>query len=80
LISGDKTSAKYMPGTAIPTLHEKTREQVASDINKAKYFVATTDTWSSSTMEPYLSYSIHIINDSTSKMSTNTVCAKRTNC
>ena len=59
----DIPSAKYMSGTAIPALYEKTREQVASDINKARYFVATTDMWSSSTMEPYLSYSIHFIDD-----------------
>ena len=42
----DIPSAKYMSGTAIPALYEKTREQVASDI-----------------MEPYLSYSIHFIDD-----------------
>ena len=57
----DIPSAKYMSSTAIPALYEKIREQVASDITNAKYFAATTDMWSSSTMEPYLSYSIHFI-------------------
>jgi len=47
----------------MPALYEKTRERIASDINKAKYFAATTDMWSSSTMEPYLSYSIYFIDN-----------------
>ena len=55
--------AKYMSATAIPALYEKTREQVASDITNAKYFPATMDMWSSPTMEPYLSYSIHYIDE-----------------
>ena len=56
-------SAKYFSNTAIPALFEKTRERVVAEITGAKYFSATTDMWSSSTMEPYLSYSIHFIDD-----------------
>jgi len=56
----DVPSAKYMSGTAIPALYEKTREQVVSDISQANYFAATMDVWSSSTMEPY---SIHFIDN-----------------
>ena len=56
-------SAKYFSNTAIPALFEKTREKVVGEITSAKYFSATTDMWSSSTMEPYLSYSVHFIDD-----------------
>ena len=44
----DIPSAKCMSGIAIPALYEKIR--VARDITNAKYFAATTDMWSSSTM------------------------------
>ena len=56
-------SAKYFSNTAIPALFEKTRERVVTEITSAKYFSATTDMWSSSTMEPYLSYSVHFIDN-----------------
>ena len=56
-------SAKYFSNVAIPALYEKTRERVAAEITSAHYFSSTTDMWSSSTMEPYLSYSVHFIDN-----------------
>ena len=54
-------SAKYFSNTAIPALFEKTRERVVAEVTSARYYSSTTDMWTSSTMEPYLSYSIHFI-------------------
>ena len=54
-------SAKYFSSVAIPALYEKTRETVAVEVQSAYYFSSTTDMWSSSTMEPYLSYTVHFI-------------------
>ena len=54
-------SAKYFSSVAIPVLYEKTRETVAVEVQSAYYFSSTTDMWSSSTMEPYLSYTVHFI-------------------
>ena len=54
---------KYFSNIAIPKLYEKTRESVATDVKSAVYFASTTDLWSSQTMEPYLSYTVHYIGD-----------------
>ena len=54
-------SAKYFSSVAIPALYEKTRETVAVEIQSAYYFSSITDMWSSSTMEPYFSYTMHFI-------------------
>ena len=54
-------SVMYFSNAAIPALFEKPRERVVAEITSAKYFSATTDMWSSSTIEPYLSYSVHFI-------------------
>ena len=56
-------SAKYFSNIAIPALYEKTRDLVSSNVANARYFSATADMWSSSVMEPHLSYSVHIIDD-----------------
>ena len=42
-------------------LYSKTRASVESQISKTEYFAATTDIWSSNTMEPYLSYTLHYV-------------------
>ena len=54
---------KYMSKKAIPDLYSVTRESVKSQISTAIFFAATTDIWSSSTMEPYLSYTLHHISE-----------------
>ena len=60
-------SAEYFSNIAIPVLFEKTRERVVSEITSAKYFLATADMWSSSTMEPEL-------------MLADIICTKRSQC
>ena len=54
-------SRKYMSKKAIPDFYSKTRASVKSQISTTKYFAATTDIWSSSKMEPYLSYTLHYV-------------------
>ena len=54
-------SRKYFTKTAIPTLYNTTRDAVAAEIRNMRYFLATTDLWSSEWMKPYLSYTIHFI-------------------
>ena len=55
---------KYMSKKAIPDLYSVMRESVKSQISTADVFAATTDIWSSSsTMEPYLSYTLHHISE-----------------
>ena len=46
-------SRKYMSKKAIPELYSVTRESVKSQISTTEFFSATTNIWSSSTMEPY---------------------------
>ena len=51
---------KYISNTTIPALYDTTRAKVKAEINTAEFYSATTDMWwSSNTMEPYLSYTIH---------------------
>ena len=54
-------SRKYFTGTAIPTFYKQTQACVATEIQEVEYFSATMDLWSSSTMEPYLTYTIHTV-------------------
>ena len=52
----------YFSQIALPALYAKTRETVSNELEELKgggYFVATTDLWSSTTSEPYISYTIH---------------------
>jgi len=54
-------SRSYFTRSAIPTLYEQTRTSVAAEVQEIEFFSATTDLWSSKTMEPYLSYTIHYV-------------------
>ena len=54
---------KYMSKKAMPDLYSVTRQFVQSQIGTTEFFAATTDIWSSSTMEPYLSYTLHCISE-----------------
>ena len=54
---------KYMSKKAIPDLYSVTRQFVQSQIGTTEFFAATTDIWSSSTMEPYLSHTLHFSED-----------------
>ena len=58
-------SHKYISKTAIPRVYSysNTKEQVVSDLSCMEYFSATTDCWSIQGMKPYLSYTVHYIDD-----------------
>ena len=47
----------------MPKLYGKVREQVEKEIRSIEHYATTTDLWSSWTMEPYLSLTIHLINN-----------------
>ena len=53
---------KYFSNEAIPSLYVRTRETVAGELRAVEYFTATSDLWSSSTLEPpYMSYTVHYV-------------------
>ncbi|KAF3856838.1 hypothetical protein F7725_017561 [Dissostichus mawsoni] len=52
----------YFSRSALPALYDKCRGEVERDVAaSADYFATTTDLWSSRTMEPYISLTIHYI-------------------
>jgi len=60
----DLPSSKYFSKMSIPALYEDTRQKLKLDLQEqAKAFSATADMWTSVTGDPYLSYTIHYIND-----------------
>ena len=54
-------SRKYFSQKAIPKLYNETKDGVLQQLQHAEFFSATSDMWSSNTMEPYMSYTIHFI-------------------
>ncbi|XDV25933.1 hypothetical protein PO909_029757 [Leuciscus waleckii] len=56
-------SRKYFSQVAIPNLYQKHRAKIETDLATVLHFAATTDMWSSRTMEPYLSLTVHFISD-----------------
>ena len=56
-------SRKYFSQVAIPSLYTNTRDKIAEEISHLGYYSATTDLWSSEGMKPYLSYTIHYIDN-----------------
>ena len=52
-------SRKYLTTKALPDLYSKTREVIVKEVSKAQFFSGTTDMWSSSMMDPYISYTVH---------------------
>ena len=57
----DLPGRKYFSQIAIPALYTSTRNKVQSDLHGVEFFAATTDMWSSSTAEPYISYTVHYV-------------------
>lgn len=56
-------SRNYFSRTAIPDLYTIHRAKVEAALANVSHFSATTDLWSSRTMEPYLSLTVHFISD-----------------
>nr|XP_055027515.1 E3 SUMO-protein ligase ZBED1-like [Misgurnus anguillicaudatus] len=57
-------SRKYFASVALPHLYNTTREKIRSELEEMQFYSATTDLWSSRTMQPYLSLTVHYINTS----------------
>ena len=56
-------SRKYFSQVAIPNLYQKNRAKLETELATVPHFAATTDMWSSHTMEPYLSLTVHFISE-----------------
>ena len=54
-------SRKYFSNTATPALYASTREKVSDSISVTKHYAATANLWSSVTTAPYMSYTVHFI-------------------
>lgn len=63
-------SWKYFTKKEIPRLYSQVRDEVVMPkLREMKYFAATSDLWTSSAKHPYLSYTIHFIDDAWSLQS-----------
>ena len=56
-------SQSHFSRTAIPALYTATKEKVAKQQSGISFFASTTDIWSSIGMKPYISFTVHFIND-----------------
>lgn len=56
-------SRNFFSQTAILELYNKRRSEVQMEMATVKFYSTTTDLWSSRTMEPYLSMTVHFIDD-----------------
>ncbi|XP_057183139.1 E3 SUMO-protein ligase ZBED1-like [Triplophysa rosa] len=54
---------KYFSKTALPQLYEECRGKLENQLRNVRYFSTTTDLWSSRTSEPYMSLTIHYIDE-----------------
>ncbi|XP_048037844.1 E3 SUMO-protein ligase ZBED1-like [Megalobrama amblycephala] len=54
---------KYFAEKALPELYIKVREELASQLVNVTHFSTTADIWSSRTCEPYLSLTVHYIDN-----------------
>lgn len=54
---------KYFSQTALPQLYYECRRKLEIHLKDVKYFATTTDLWSSRTSEPYMSLTIHFIDE-----------------
>ena len=64
----DLPTRSYFSRIAIPALYHEVREDLQAKLKSVDmamdHFSGTTDLWSSSAMEPYLSYTIHYVTTS----------------
>ncbi|XP_076841981.1 E3 SUMO-protein ligase ZBED1-like [Brachyhypopomus gauderio] len=57
-------SRKYFSEVALPQLYNTTRQKISRELEEdVSYYSATTDLWSSRTLQPYMSLTVHFIND-----------------
>ena len=61
----DLPHREHFSRIAIPTLYEETRQDLLEQLEKeCSYFSLTTDLWSSTSLQPYMSCTVHYINSS----------------
>lgn len=51
----------YFSKTVIPRLYSETKACIKAELNGVVYFAATTDMWTSRITEPYMSFTVHYI-------------------
>lgn len=56
-------SRKSFSSTAIPRLYTECREKIERKVQNVQFFATTSDLWSSRRSEPYLSLTIHYIDN-----------------
>ncbi|XP_041821745.1 E3 SUMO-protein ligase ZBED1-like [Chelmon rostratus] len=56
-------SRNYFSKVALPALYKQCREEIRKEIADLPFYATTTDLWSSRTMEPYMSLTIHYIDE-----------------
>ncbi|XP_038590224.1 E3 SUMO-protein ligase ZBED1-like [Micropterus salmoides] len=56
-------SRTYFSQVAIRELYDKCKAQVETELSRVEYYAATTDLCSSRTTEPYISLTVHFINE-----------------
>ncbi|KAM3850215.1 E3 SUMO-protein ligase ZBED1-like [Diretmus argenteus] len=56
-------SRKHFGDIVLPRLYDTTHAKVTKQLEDVQFFSATTDLWSSRTMQPYLSLTVHFITD-----------------
>ena len=56
-------SRNYFSHTALPTLYSSVRQKVTEELHQVNYYAATTDMWSSADSQPFISYTVHFIDD-----------------
>lgn len=56
-------SRNYSSRTAIPSLYSEVREGIERKLSLCAFYSATTDMWTSGSMDPYISFTIHYISN-----------------
>ena len=56
-------SHKYLAEVASPHLYKCTRKKITKELEGVSFYSTTIDLWSSQTMKPYMSSTVHFIND-----------------
>ncbi|KAK0155080.1 Zinc finger BED domain-containing protein 1 [Merluccius polli] len=51
---------KHFGEVVLPRMYNTTRAKVTNKLGDVQFFSATTDLWSSRTMQPYLSLTVHL--------------------
>ena len=58
-----KYSRKHFYEKEIPSLYASVKSDISSEFEKMTFYSATTDLWTSRATHPYLSYTIHFVNE-----------------